>query len=420
MRNISLKVIILSILLCMLFGIPVFADMATPSDADKAFEIEITQDISGEENEDIDGTPVNLSAGWVMENGKWYYYDINGNGVTGWRKSGNTWYYCLDGEMLTDTITPDGYYVDADGFAQDYPGNLSSSSSDSSYSGPGGWVEIDGKWYYHDSNGNGVTGWRISGDTWYYCLDGEMLTDTITPDGYYVDANGFAQDYPGNLSSSSYDSGYSGPGGWVEIDGKWYYHDSNGNGVTGWRISGDNWYYCLDGEMLTDTITPDGYYVDSTGVLQYFVGIPDDQSNSESTSDSNSSSSGGSKKSSSGGGGGGGGGSSSKSIATGSNSTTGGPSAGYSTEGITLLDGSWEALEDGQMKFVNTDGIDAKSQWIFINDNFYFADSNGIMVIGWQMIDNNWYYFDLTTGIMLHDTITPDGYIVGSDGIWIQ
>ncbi len=34
-----------------------------------------------------------------------------------------------------------------------------------------GWVEVSGKWYYFDKSG-------------------ALLTNTITPDGYYVNANG--------------------------------------------------------------------------------------------------------------------------------------------------------------------------------------------------------------------------------------
>ena len=36
-----------------------------------------------------------------------------------------------------------------------------------------------------------VTGWVQWNNVWYYCCDsGEMLTNTRTPDGYYVDGNG--------------------------------------------------------------------------------------------------------------------------------------------------------------------------------------------------------------------------------------
>lgn len=37
----------------------------------------------------------------------------------------------------------------------------------------------------------------------------------------------------------------------------------------------------------------------------------------------------------------------------------------------------------------------------------------------WKEIDGKQYYFG-SDGYMLHDTVTPDGYTVGSDGAWID
>jgi len=39
--------------------------------------------------------------------------------------------------------------------------------------------------------------------------------------------------------------------------------------------------------------------------------------------------------------------------------------------------------------------------------------------VGWELIDGKWYYFD-ENGWMLSDTVTPDGFQVGSDGSWVQ
>ncbi len=55
--------------------------------------------------------------GWLMVDGKWYYFNPVGYMVTGWIQSQNgNWYYCdSSGAMLTNTWTPDGYWVNADG-----------------------------------------------------------------------------------------------------------------------------------------------------------------------------------------------------------------------------------------------------------------------------------------------------------------
>ncbi len=63
--------------------------------------------------------------------------------------------------------------------------------------------------------------------------------------------------------------------------------------------------------------------------------------------------------------------------------------------------------------------------WIRTSDNkWYFFENaknmnEGKMVFGWKLIENSWYYFD-TDGAMLVDTITPDGYKVGTDGKYIK
>ena len=55
----------------------------------------------------------------------------------------------------------------------------------------GFWTEANGKWYFYDSEGYPYSGWIISGGK-HYCLnaEGEMLTNCITPDGYYVGPDG--------------------------------------------------------------------------------------------------------------------------------------------------------------------------------------------------------------------------------------
>lgn len=69
--------------------------------------------------------------------GKWYNFDENGYMRTGWYKRGETWFY----------LKPDGAMAL-------------------------GWEQVDGKWYYLDPE------------------SGFMLSDTVTPDGYRVGADG--------------------------------------------------------------------------------------------------------------------------------------------------------------------------------------------------------------------------------------
>ena len=97
-----------------------------------------------------------ISADWLYDNGSWYYLKDSGSMATGWLKDGGTWYYLKDsGSMAT------------------------------------GWIKDNGSWYYLKDSGAMATGWSKDNGKWYYLASsGNMLSNTRTPDGYYVDANG--------------------------------------------------------------------------------------------------------------------------------------------------------------------------------------------------------------------------------------
>ena len=97
-----------------------------------------------------------ISADWLYDNGSWYYLKDSGSMATGWLKDGGTWYYLKDsGSMAT------------------------------------GWVKDKGSWYYLKDSGAMTTGWIKDNGKWYYLASsGNMLSNTRTPDGYYVDASG--------------------------------------------------------------------------------------------------------------------------------------------------------------------------------------------------------------------------------------
>ena len=83
---------------------------------------------------------------------------------------------------------------------------------------------------------------------------------------------------------------------------------------------------------------------------------------------------------------------------------------GIRKTGWVLVDGKWYFLNiaDGSM----TTGI------IMLNQQWYLFNPDGSMATGWAKDPaGNWHYFS-ENGIMLVDGMTPDGYVIGLDGIW--
>ena len=218
--------------------------------------------VDGSDAGAYDGT---ITSGWWQDNDIKKYRGTDGNFVTNsWiRVDDKTYYLDENGVMLKDTITPDGIYVNSNGEKTSYlPG----------------WTEVEGQKRYIQKNGYyAANGWitDTDGSSYYFDLACNLLTDTITPDGYYVDANGV---WDGNPSTITTDLVSLGPGGlaepeavayWEEIDGSWKYKEADGSyAANTWRQGADGSWYYLDenGVMLTSQTTPDGYYVDENGV----------------------------------------------------------------------------------------------------------------------------------------------------------
>ncbi len=152
--------------------------------------------------------------------GTWYLTRAGGINVTGWAVKDNEWYYMDEttGEMQT------------------------------------GWEWIDDQWYYLSDSGAMETSWIHTGNAWYYLhpTNGEMLTDWQFVNGrwYYLDP------FNGDMKTD-----------WQLIGGRWYYLDpANGHMLIGWqRIGGLYYYMTANGDMLANTMTPDGYWVDESG-----------------------------------------------------------------------------------------------------------------------------------------------------------
>ena len=115
--------------------------------------------------------------GWKKINNKEYYFNADGYMYTGWVFDGGNWYYCGENgdKQLNKTIN--GCKLDAKGV---WVGNANS------------WFQWGKDWYFFGNKGELARNqWVLWNNVWYYLGDnGAMLTNTTTPDGYKVDANG--------------------------------------------------------------------------------------------------------------------------------------------------------------------------------------------------------------------------------------
>lgn len=57
--------------------------------------------------------------------------------------------------------------------------------------------------------------------------------------------------------------------------------------------------------------------------------------------------------------------------------------------------------------------------WAKVADAWYYLNMDGSMATGWIQVSGKWYYLR-SDGAMLANTVTPDNYVVGADGAWIQ
>ena len=79
-----------------------------------------------------------------------------------------------NGEWVQTPENGKWWYRNADG---SYPANS--------------WQQIGDKWYFFDAQGYMATGWIQWEGREYYCADnGEMLTNCLTPDSYWVGDDG--------------------------------------------------------------------------------------------------------------------------------------------------------------------------------------------------------------------------------------
>ncbi|WP_165347052.1 S8 family serine peptidase [Gottfriedia acidiceleris] len=226
-----------------------------------------------------------IKTGWVVENGKKYYYNSAGKKVTGWLTyNGKKYYLNSDGSMFNSgwkVISGKSYYFDKNGIMK--TGWLTVSGKKYYLNSDGsrfsnGWKSISGKYYYFDKNGVMKTGWlTVSGKKYYLNSDGSRVSNgwkSISGKHYYFDKNGVMKTGWLTVSGKKYylnSDGSRFSNGWKSIGGKYYHFDKNGVMKTGWlTVSGKKYYLNSDGSRFNNgwkKISGKYYYFNKSGVM---------------------------------------------------------------------------------------------------------------------------------------------------------
>jgi len=211
----------------------------------------------------------------------WYYFDEQGNMVTGWLQKDGKWYYLnpisdgSQGKMCTNWLFINGkwYFFKEDGSLVSntwYQLPLKESMEWYYFTDQGdmatGWLDHNNHWYYlspasGENQGKMATNWQFINDKWcYFNKDGSLMINTWhrlpyeeTDEWYYFDEQGYMAT------------------GWLKNNGRWYYLNPVSDGeqgkmCTGWQYINDKWFYFNEeGDLVTDAWIGD-YYVNPSGV----------------------------------------------------------------------------------------------------------------------------------------------------------
>ena len=86
----------------------------------------------------------------------------------------------------------------------------------------------------------------------------------------------------------------------------------------------------------------------------------------------------------------------------------------FDKDGIMIKEGGWGSY-NGNKYYKNPATGFPYTGWVSFGTTRYYANSNGLMVRGWQYINGKYYYFYPSTCIMARNTVI-DGYVIGGDG----
>ena len=203
---------------------------------------------------------------WLLDGGKWYYFDRDNWMVTGWRKVGGEWYYLKsNGAMAANDWAKDSKgwcWMDASGKITKNKWIKDKNEwyflKANGYMAANEWAKDSGGWYWMDGSGKITKNkWIKSGGYWYYLkANGYMAANEWAKDGTgwcWMDGNG-------RITKNK----------WILSGGQWYYLKANGYmAANEWARDNKGWCWMDGSGKITKSkwITTGGkkYYLDANG-----------------------------------------------------------------------------------------------------------------------------------------------------------
>ena len=281
------------------------------------------------------------ASSWVRASGKWYLTDGSCAARSGWAKVSGKWYYFDPASC----VMKESEAFEVDG--------MTYTASSSGACVTGGWVLIDGAWFYNEGFGSISKGWKQISGVWYYfdINTGRMKMDEL----FKVDGSIYVARSDGSCPSNA----------WVAIEGKWYRTNSSCAVRTGWWDTGVTYYYfdpSANGASVTGSKTIGGknyYFHKPMGglAIQEYVSLENGE----------------------------------RAYVNGEGIIGGeGPVANVPTG-----KGGWISF-DGDWYYIDEETGEPKHGWVEYKGNKYWLDSEGVMVTGAQLIDGTAYWFTTT------------------------
>lgn len=348
--------------------------------------------------------------------GDWYYAGADGkayaaeyeNGVlkegTGWAKINGSWYFFSgSGQMYQNETTSikNRTTGKSEKFRFDVSGRMVTGWYNTADS-----YDTYNDWEYYDESGAAFTGWLSDAAGWYYVNNGSLLqgsavfwvTDENGVGGYstntsyfytyktekdsagnvnYVSTRHDAADYKDsvgyffNRETGAMITGWYSFNSWEDYEYStknntaWYHAEADGSIHQGWLYDGGSWYYlAANGRMLTNTTETVYESADYNKHMQNWRAANPGYTQAE-----------------------------------------------YNVEAQNYRNAhTYYFGEDGKMV---TGWYSTTTSY---GTTWHYLTADGNAYTGWVQSGDDWYY--ISEGVMATNYVTPDGYVVGADGVW--